>query len=297
MFQILNINKILNNEVIVILKDSFIAQNSHNIKKTQDCINIIKDVLSKQKISYRVIKRSELKENFHERLVISVGGDGTLLDASHHCYESILLGVNSDKEHSIGALCTAFVDDFYCILNKIYTKNSSLVPICRLQAFIDDKKIDTPILNEILFCHKNPASISKYSLKIDEYEEIHRSSGLFVATALGSSGAIFSAGGQILNSQDFCGQFLVREFFHSDKIKPKLINGLFDQNKKLYIKNHIDNCKIYIDGAHKNFIVPKNALVRIEISPYPIWLFNNQQLLDRNRLIEQRKNIRESYFT
>lgn len=292
----LNINKILNNEVIVILKDNFIAQNSYNIKKTQDCINLIQAGLSKKNISYKVIKRSQLQENFYERLVISVGGDGTLLDASHHCYESILLGVNSDKQHSIGALCTAFIDDFFDILDKIYQKQSCLIPINRLQASIDNKIINIPILNEVLFCHKNPASISKYGLKIDDYEEIHRSSGLFIATSLGSSGAIFSAGGKIISSQDIYGQFLVREFFWSDEEKPKLISGLLKKHQSLYIKNLIDNCKIYIDGAHKNFIVPKNAVVKVEISPYPVWLFKNQQLLDRTRLIRQRQNIRNFYF-
>ena len=298
MYSFLDINKIINNEVIIVVKDSFIAQKSDNIQKTAHCIDTVRLELKKRKISYKLIKRSQLTGYFNEQLVISIGGDGTLLDASHHCQNSLLLGINSDEQHSIGALCTAFVTDFFLMLDNLYKKQADILEISRLRVFINDQLIDVPVLNEVLFCHSNPASISKYSLKINDLEETHRSSGIFVCTSIGCSGAVFSAGGLILPITQKKAQYLVREFYWSDKPIPKLLHGFIEDKEKIVIKNEIENAKIYIDGAHKSFIVPKNALVKIEISPSPLWLFRSEKLINRNRLIEQRgqhvKSIRSS---
>ena len=59
------------------------------------------------------------------RLVITVGGDGTVLDASHKIFTqdddgtTMLLGVNSDPVRSVGFLCAARADNFAAVLKKV----------------------------------------------------------------------------------------------------------------------------------------------------------------------------------
>ena len=57
-----------------------------------------RDVLESRSISLKLIFRDELQEPIKDvDLVITVGGDGTLLEASHFLDSSIpVLGVNSD---------------------------------------------------------------------------------------------------------------------------------------------------------------------------------------------------------
>src|SRR5262245_22878512 len=45
-------------------------------------------------------------------LVVSVGGDGTLLHASHYVRDGMVIGVNSAPGDSVGRLCTANRENF-----------------------------------------------------------------------------------------------------------------------------------------------------------------------------------------
>ncbi|CAM9849012.1 unnamed protein product, partial [Hapterophycus canaliculatus] len=89
----------------------------------RECVASVERVLNKQKAEYALVGREELDRQHISQvdLVISVGGDGTVLSASHFLGANIpLVGVNSDpnraEEHksttkrtderrSFGALC------------------------------------------------------------------------------------------------------------------------------------------------------------------------------------------------
>ena len=55
-------------------------------------------------------------------LIITVGGDGTFLEAAKHAKHQIILGVNSAPDHSVGRFCIAnkynFGNKWICILFK-----------------------------------------------------------------------------------------------------------------------------------------------------------------------------------
>lgn len=61
-------------------------------------INFCQNILTKKFTKSKIVLRSDLSEPVRDvDLVITIGGDGTLLHAAHFIHDSIpLLGVNSD---------------------------------------------------------------------------------------------------------------------------------------------------------------------------------------------------------
>lgn len=70
-------------------------------KVHEDAINFVKNVLRKKAVDWQAICRNNIPQDsqpiHNVDLVVTVGGDGTLLQASHFIDDSIpVLGVNSD---------------------------------------------------------------------------------------------------------------------------------------------------------------------------------------------------------
>lgn len=67
-------------------------------KVHRNAINFCQEILSKKPVEWKPISRNDLSHPIRDvDMVITVGGDGTLLHASHFIYDSVpVLGVNSD---------------------------------------------------------------------------------------------------------------------------------------------------------------------------------------------------------
>src|SRR5262245_32132677 len=70
-------------------------------------------------------------------LVISVGGDGTLLGASHYVRDGMMLGVNSAPGDSVGHFCSANRANFAERLDAILELKWRPVELARLQITLD----------------------------------------------------------------------------------------------------------------------------------------------------------------
>lgn len=68
------------------------------LKVHKDAINFCQDVLGKKRVEWEPVFRNNLSRPISDvDMVVTVGGDGTLLQASHFIDDSIpVLGVNSD---------------------------------------------------------------------------------------------------------------------------------------------------------------------------------------------------------
>lgn len=68
------------------------------IRVHKETINFCKDVLRRKSVNWEPLHRNNLSQPVRNvDLVITVGGDGTLLQASHFLDDSVpVLGVNSD---------------------------------------------------------------------------------------------------------------------------------------------------------------------------------------------------------
>lgn len=63
-----------------------------------DAINVCQTIVRKKSVEWKAVMRNDLKQSINDvDLVVAIGGDGTLLQASHLMDDKIpVLGVNSD---------------------------------------------------------------------------------------------------------------------------------------------------------------------------------------------------------
>lgn len=279
----------LNNDADPIVRDLRIAH-ENNLK----CVDSIKSALDELQISYRIICRTDMTtEDLKNNFVIAVGGDGTILDTSHYCDDSPMLGVNSDPRHSVGALCVASSENFSDIIREIYQGKLFPTPLTRLSIKIDERPVTPLALNDVLFCHKNPASMSRFILSFRGQIESHRSSGIWFSTAAGSTGGIYSSGAEPLNFEDDLAIFRVREPYWTDQNTPNLLHGSIKRDEIFSIRSNMTDAEIFIDGPHKTFAISLGESVSISLSDRPLWLFDGPRLnKNRMEIIKQRKSIK-----
>ena len=182
------------------------------------CRTALLDYLQEKNVSHVIWNLDELSQReipfFHSSadgiqtqigLVLSLGGDGTLLHASHYVggTATSLLGINSCPDHSVGALCGAgpvgSESDFRHALDKILGNSSAPRTVQRLSATLSEGPVLPLALNDILLCNQHPAATSRYEVRVQRKNqeplvEGQHSSGLWVSTAAGSSAAISGYG-------------------------------------------------------------------------------------------------------
>jgi NAD+ kinase len=126
------------------------------------------------------------------------------------------------------------------------------------------------ILNDILICNKNPAAMSHYYLIIDGCREEQRSSGMWIATSAGSTGAIHSAGGKILPLTSDKFQYMPRELCGKIGKSCHFLGGVIPGTQILNLTSLMNAGMIYIDGAHVKIPFPFGTKISIAKSPYPL---------------------------
>jgi len=233
-------------------------------------LKTIESVLSQHRIRFTKSCRSS-KVNYEPYdLVITVGGDGTFLEAARNIKSSVLLGVNSSLSYSVGNFCLANRDNFEIILKRILRKNFKISIVQRLRLDIDGGRKTINCLNDLLICHSNPAAMSRYILKIGKNKEEQRSSGMWIATPAGSSGAIQSAGGNRITHTAKRIQYMPRELYRGGKWKYRLTGGVLSARQSITAISLMRKGKIYVDGTHWEHPFSLGSTVKITLSPHPI---------------------------
>jgi NAD+ kinase len=202
-------------------------------------------------IAYEALARADLSDGVEGfDLVISVGGDGTFLDASHAVGSIPVLGVNSARSTSFGHFCLAHIDNLGEVLDGIKSASLQPYPLLRLRVTLNGKEIPELILNEVLVCHSNPAGTSRYYLDIAGQREEQRSSGVWIGTPSGSTGSLKSAGGEILPiiAQQY--QYAVREPWERPQQTFQFKKGLLDRQQSIHMISGMRTGALYIDGSH-----------------------------------------------
>ena len=242
-----------------ILSNDHLARLQEDHKKHHQCLKKLLKILDSQDISYVEVGRGlywpEL-DGFDA--IISVGGDGTVLEASHHITDQDIpiLGVRSSSM-SVGYLCTCditMLEDYVTTLKNAQYKTETL---CRIKAKIvtveTGRETETdPILNDFLFSNSNPAATTRYNLQIGDQTENHKSSGIWFATAAGSTAAIRTVGGVEYERTSPIFQYMVREAYTPPKSENfKLLGGEFDPDSTMIkIENLCNHAILAFDGQH-----------------------------------------------
>lgn len=230
-------------------------------------LKIIEETLRRRKVPYEKYFRGQKVNYRGYDLVITVGGDGTLLEAARNLRNQTLLGVNSSPAFSVGRLCAAHAENFEIVFQKILNGVTRPVEVRRLSLKMSGMRRPVEALNDVLICHENPGAMSRYYLKIGSKVEEQRSSGIWMATAAGSSGAIHSAGGKILPLESRAWQYLPRELYAGFNARYLFKGGTLNSRQSLEVTSLMRRGMIYVDGAHVRFSLPYGKTVKILLSP------------------------------
>jgi NAD+ kinase len=223
------------------------------------------------KASFR--DRSKVGKIQNTDLVITVGGDGTLLGVSHQLSTTPIVGINSAPLDSVGFLCGIRKGEVLEKLRKIVTGKLKPTPVSRVAVSVDGVEVTRHVLNEVLFAHKNPAMTSRYILQFRDSFEEHKSSGIYVGPACGSTAAIRSAGGKVLPLDSKLIQLLVREPYTPDGAGFAFEHALAKPNEHFEVVNKMREGVLFIDGPRTMIPVEIGQRIRFSRSPEPLLVF------------------------
>lgn len=182
-------------------------------------------------------------------LVVTVGGDGTLLSASHLIGRGVpLLGINSAPGHSVGFFCGATKGNVAPTLERAIAGELRATELTRMRVDLNGKLLHSRVLNEALFCHASPAATSRYILQLPAGEEEQRSSGLWIGPAAGSTAAQKSAGGKVLPLSSDKIQYVVREPYTPAGGHFRFARGLVDAEDQIVLRSKMREARVFLDG-------------------------------------------------
>ena len=205
-------------------------------------------------------------------IVISIGGDGTALSASHYLFDKPLLAVNSDPEKSEGALTTINLQELDKKLAEIKSGEYKIEKLERIEVYINGVIQNPLALNEVFLANSKAYLVSKYKIKIKDggklKEEMQKSSGLIFSTGTGSTAWFKSAGGEPFSAQSRFIKMIVREPYIRKLNKFSAVKTRIDETDYIEIFP-LTEMVLAIDSI-REFIVNPTEKIKIKISDKPL---------------------------
>lgn len=259
---------------LAMLEGLFNSSQVKRFRKTHEnhfwALSYVEAVLKHSKIKYTKICRGTAFNYKKYDLVITVGGDGTFLEAARNIENQLIWGVNSDPSWSVGRFCSGNPKNFEKMLSMVLANKIKPKKFNRLSVTFSDGTQEMHVLNDVLMCHHCPAALSRYFIKIAGVKEEHRSSGMWVSTAAGSSGGIHSAGGKLLPQESNLMQYKPRELFRAWGGKYNLPGGVLKSQQKIELTSMMREGVVFVDGSHVCLPFAFGATLSIKRSPHPL---------------------------
>ena len=205
-------------------------------------------------------------------LVVTVGGDGTLLHASHNVASTPVLGVNSSPTYSVGFFCGARKGDAAAALERALSGRMRALTLTRMQVSLNGRVVSSRVLNDALYCHASPAQTSRYILELDDLVEEQKSSGFWIGPAAGSTAAQRSAGGRVLPLTSDALQLVVREPYTPHGESYTLRRKLIRPGDVLRVRTKMRAVRIFLDGPDHAVAATLGDVVEFAQSPVPLRL-------------------------
>jgi NAD+ kinase len=231
----------------------------------------VKSALNEQKIKSVFVEKGKetLRIVKGVDIVISVGGDGTFIEAAQLIRNDIpIFGVNSDPSTSEGAHTAATRHDFRHKLKLILNGDFSVEKWTRLKPILGKKKLPLS-LNEIYVGAEYLFSTSRYAVTFHDRREEQKSSGILIATGCGSSAWYSSAGGRPFSRTAHEGRFIVREPYCGHLVCGRTVQGIFKPGENIVVESKMRGGIVVVDSA-KVFKFPKGSVVKIDVSDRPL---------------------------
>ncbi|MCZ6875635.1 MAG: NAD(+)/NADH kinase [bacterium] len=221
-------------------------------------------------LAYDCIFRGELERTDGYDLVLSVGGDGTFLELARYTAGLPILGVNSDPARSMAFFCGANRQTIQQQLEALIDGSLGEVRLARMEVRINDEQLPHAGLNDLLIAHANPAAVSSYTLQVEQQEEQQKSSGIWIATAAGSTAAMRAAGGRVLPLRSRKLQYLVREPYAGDRQGYQLLKGEIASGQLLRVTSRMRRGRIFMDGSHLRFLFGLGDVLSVSSAADPV---------------------------
>ena len=217
--------------------------------------------------------RSDAQQIREFDLLVTLGGDGTLLWASHLVGADVpVLAINTAPEDSVGFFCAGKKRGLHAVFEQALRGKLREIALARLRVDVDGVLISKRVLNDVLFCHECPASTSRYSIQLGALRERHKSSGVWIGPAAGSTAAQRSAGGRILPIRSQALQFVVREPYDVRRTRLQLARGVVEPGDTLKIESYMRAGRLFIDGPHEMRTVQMASSIELRVSDEPLTL-------------------------
>lgn len=230
--------------------------------------------LARRGIDFDAVFRGSVAARRRYDLVVSLGGDGTFFAAARYLKDTPILGINSDPTNSLGLWTCADRTDFRDPLERALAGRVKPTRISRMAISINGKTVREQALNDVLIAHKNPAAMTRYRLAVGATVEDHRSSGVWVSTAAGSTAGIRSAGGRRMPIASKRLQYLVREPYTWPQRRYRLSRGFAP---RLALQTLTVGMGLWIDGSRVRYDLGLGDRVDLHAGPPLLILCYNEE--------------------
>lgn len=204
-------------------------------------------------------------------LVVTIGGDGTLLWVSHFVTSTPVLCVNSAPRDSVGFFAGATARNVEERLAAAIAGRLHATLLQRMAVAIDERVIEKRVLNDVLLSHENPAGMSRYTIQHGRRVEDQKSSGIWIGPAAGSTAAQRSAGGRVLPARSRKIQYVVREPYDPYD-RYRLVRGLVRPGERFSVLSRMHQAHLYVDGPYRYHRVRLGEAVSFSLGPAPLTL-------------------------
>ncbi|MDZ7898988.1 MAG: NAD kinase [Arcicella sp.] len=227
---------------------------------------------------------------FDANFVLSLGGDGTLLDAVTQVgnRETPILGINTGR---LGFLATVSPDKIQESLAEVFAGNYSLDArtLVSIDTFLNEEPIDIFNglnfgLNELGIMKTDTSSMIVVKAYLDgQFLNAYWADGLMIATATGSTGYNLSVGGPlVMPTSDI---FVIAPMSpHNLNVRPLVIST--DSTLDFEIESRSNNCLISLDARSK--VVDSNVKIKMHREKF---IANIIKLSDTNFLNTLRSKL------
>lgn len=241
-------------------------------------VELVKTALSHHKVKVTLIAHAHSPFDASRfDLVITVGGDGTFLGASHSVGTTPILGINSSPSYSVGFFCAGRSTNAVQIISRALRGTLGLCPLTRMKVSLNGKPVATRILNDALFCHAHPAATSRYTLKTKRAQEAQKSSGFWIGPAAGSTAAQRSAGGRVLPLSSQKLQLVVREPYTPLGERTRIRHLFLEPGESLEVISRMPDSRLFVDGPDSSVVVSFGDRLTFEHADEPLMLVGRPQ--------------------
>ncbi|NTU58565.1 MAG: NAD(+)/NADH kinase [Chlorobiaceae bacterium] len=206
-------------------------------------------------------------------IFISLGGDGTLLFASHYSLSKPVIGINVGN---LGFLTEFSPEEMISAVEQVLTGNYSIHTRSQLEASVtsEENPLRMTALNDVVIEKGAYPRIPTFVIRLDdEILGSYRADGIIIATSTGSTAYSMSAGGPIIAPKS--NVFVITPICpHMLTVRPIVISD--DKIVRVSVDSPDGEFPLNLDGDLKKMLDPCE-IVTVRKSPQLINLVANER--------------------